>query len=166
MIELVRIFIAHSSEDEWLMNPIASNLRLMNVEPYLAKLEDPTPYPLPQKLDRAIQSSAAMFVFLTPNVANNKDTRDVVNWEISAAYAKKKPIYVFAEKGVDIPLMVNYITVYATYDPVNQESLDSMVARVQDLASAFKEAEDKAKAASTMVAFFLGILLLGALSRD
>jgi len=28
----------------------------------------------------------AMFVFLTPNVESNKDTWDVVNWEISAAY--------------------------------------------------------------------------------
>lgn len=165
--ELVRIFVAHSSEDEWLINPVASNLRLINVEPYLAKLEDPTPYPLPQKIDRAIETSTAMFVFLTHNVANLKDTRDVVNWEISAAYAKKKPIYVFAEKGVDVPLMVNYITVYATYDPLNQESLDKMVVRVQELASAFKEFEDKAKAAFNLIMILLGLgLFFGALSGD
>lgn len=167
--KLVRIFIAHSGKDEWLINPIADNLRLINVEPYLAKLEDPTPYPLPPKLDRAIESSVAMFVFWSSNVANNKDTRDIVNWEISAAYHKKprKPIYVFAEKGVDVPLMVSYTTVYATYDPLSQETLDKMVARVQQIASAFKEAEDKAKAAFTMVMVFLGLaLFLGALSGD
>jgi len=164
---MARIFIAHSSKDEWMINPISNNLRLIDVEPYLAKLEDPTPYPLPQKLDRAIDSSIAMFVFLTPNVADNKDTRDVVNWEISSAYAKKKPIYVFAEKGVDIPLMVNYITVYATYDPLSQESLDDMVARVQKIASDFKQSEDKAKAAFTVIALILGgILFFGALSKD
>ena len=172
MIKLVRIFIAHSSKDEWLIKPIASNFGLIPVEPYLAKLEDPTPFPLPQKLDSAIESSTAMFVFWTSNVADNKETRDVVNWEISAAYHKKprKPIYVFAERGVDVPLMVNYTTVYATYDPLNQESLNEMVKRVQErarsIASAFKEAEDKAKAAFALVAFFLGIAILGALLGD
>ncbi len=162
---MVKIFIAHSSEDEWLIKPIASNLRLIPVEPYLAKVEDPTPYPLPQKLDNAIEASQAVFVFWTSNVANNQDTRDVVNWEISAAYHKKprKPIYVFAEKGVPVPKMIKYVTVYATYDPLNQETLNKMVTRVQEIASAFKESEDKAKAAFTMVALFLGLVLLGAL---
>lgn len=108
-----------------------------------------------------------MFVFLTHNVANLKDTRDIVNWEISAAYAKKKPIYVFAEKGVDVPLMLNYITVYANYDPVSQQSLDKMVRKVQHIATALKEVEDKAKAAFTIVALILGgILFFGALSGD
>jgi hypothetical protein len=82
--EMVRIFIAHSSRDEWLINPIASNLKLIPVEPYLAKVEDPTPYPLPQKLDNAIETSQAVFGFWTSNVANNQETRDVFNWEISA----------------------------------------------------------------------------------
>ena len=163
---MVRIFIAHSSKDEWLIKPIAENLRLIGVEPYLAKLEDPTPYPLPQKLDSAIQSSAAMFVFLTPNVAENKGTRDVINWEISSAYAKRKPIYVFREKGVEVPLMVNYITVYATYDPISQESLDDVVNRVQEIASVFKRSEDQAKAAFSFVAVLLGLAFLGALISD
>ena len=168
-MNLVRIFIAYSSEDEWLINPIASNLKLIPVEPYLARVEDPTPYPLPQKLDNAIETSQAVFVFWTSNVANNQDTRDVVNWEISAAYHKKprKPIYVFAEKGVPVPMMINYITVYATYDPLNQETLDKMVTRVQEIASAFKQSEDKAKAAFTMIMLFLGLgLFFGALSGD
>ena len=141
-------------------------MKLIPVEPYLAKLEDPTPYPLPQKLDNSIETSQAVFVFWTSNVANHQDTRDVVNWEISAAYHKKprKPIYVFAEKDVPVPKMVKYVTVYATYDPINQETLSAMVKRVQEIASAFKESEDKTKAAFTMVAFFLGLVILGALA--
>lgn len=156
---MVRIFIAHSSKDEWLINPIANNLRLIGVEPYLARLEDPTPYPLPQKFENAIQGSVAMFAFLTPNVANDTNTRDVVNWEISAAYHQrpKKPIYVFVENGVEVPLMLNYITVYAKYDPFNQESLNEMASRVQGIASAFKQSEDKTKAAFTLVAVSLGL---------
>jgi len=167
VIELVRIFIAHSGKDEWLITPIASNLESINVDPYLARLEDPTPYPLPKKLDDAIRSSVAMFVFLTPNVENSKDTWDVVNWEISAAYTYKKPIYVFAEKGVNVPFMVNYITVYARYDPLSQQSLNEMVDKVQGLANTFREAEDKANAAFAIIAsiFGLGLLLL-VLSQD
>jgi len=165
--ELVRIFIAHSSKDEWLINPIADNLRLINVEPYLARLEDPTPYPLPQKLDKAIETSTAMFAFLTPNVENNKDTWDIVNWEISSAYAKKKPVYVFVEKGVNVPIMVNYTVVYATYDSFSQQSLNDMVTRVQEIGSAFKRSEDSAKAAFSVVAILLGLgLFFGALSGD
>ena len=141
-------------------------MKLIPVEPYLAKLEDPTPYPLPQKLDNAIETSQAVFVFWTSNVANNQKTRDVINWEISAAYHKKprKHIYVFAEKGVSVPMMMKYITVYATYDPLNQETLDEMVKKVQEIGSAFKESEDKAKAAFTMIAFVFGLVLLGALA--
>jgi len=71
---LVRIFIAYSSEDEWLINPIASNLKLIPVEPYLARVEDPTPYPLPQKIDNAIETSQAVFVFWTSNAENNQDS--------------------------------------------------------------------------------------------
>ena len=163
---MVKIFIAHSSEDEWLIKTIASNLKLIPVDPYLAKLEDPTPYPLPQKIDNAIETSQAVFVFWTSNVANNQKTRDIVNWEISAAYHKKprKPIYVFAEKGVPVPMMMDYITVYATYDPLNQETLNEMVKKVQQLGSAFKESEDKAKAAFTMIACVFGLVLFGALA--
>jgi Flp pilus assembly pilin Flp len=167
---MVRIFIAHSSKDGWLINTIANNLKLIPTEPYLARLEDPTPYPLPQKIDSAINSSVAMFAFLTPNVANNKDTRDVVNWEISAAYAKKKPIYVFAEKGVEVPFMVNYVTVYATYDPFDQETLNKMSARVQEIATKFKQDEDSANAvnaAVVVVLILLGfVLFFGALSSS
>lgn len=63
--------------------------------------------------------------------------------------------------------MVNYITTYFTYDPLDQNTLNEMVNKVQEIASAFKENEDKAKAAFTVVALILGgILLFGALSKD
>ena len=108
-----------------------------------------------------------MFVFLTHNIVSVKDTRDIVNWEISSAYAKKKPIYVFTEKGVDIPLLLNHISVYATFDLLNQESLNKMVKKVQQIAKAFKKNADKAKTALTIVLLILGLgLFFGALSGD
>ena len=98
-------------------------------------------------------------------LANTKETRDVVNWEISSAYAKKKPIYVFAEEGVDIPLMLNYITVYAKFNPLSQESLDSIVAKIHSIATTLKESDDKGKAIGTFIMLILGIAFLGALAE-
>jgi hypothetical protein len=108
-----------------------------------------------------------MFAFLTPNVENNKDTWDIVNWEISSAYAKKKPVYVFVEKRVNVPIMVNYTVVYATYDSFDQQSLNKMVARAKEIGSALKRSEDSAKAAFTIVALILGLgLFFTALAGD
>jgi hypothetical protein len=135
---MVRIFISHSSKDKWLIDPLALNLKLILVEPYLAEIETLTPISLPQKLCEAISSSDAVFVFWTGNVAENESTRDVVNWEISAAHHMnpKKLIYVFAEKDVRVPAMLEYITVYARYDPFNQETLNNMFEKVQNTAFA------------------------------
>jgi len=152
---LVKIFIAHSKDDAWLINHIASLISSINVEPYLARLKDPTPLPLPQKILREIKASAAMFVFLTHNVADNKNTRDTVNWEISQAYALKKPVYVFREKGVEVPLMISQITVYCTYDPFNEDSLKEMSEKTEKIASALKESEDKAKLAGLLLLVLL-----------
>lgn len=92
----------------------------------------------------------------------------VARAEISAAYHKKprKPIYVFAEKGVPVPLLINYITVYATYDPVSQETLDGMAYRVQEIASTYKRIEDKGKAAFAIIMGVLGIGFLVALAKS
>ena len=163
---MARVFIAHSSKDAWLINPIADNMRLIGVEPYIAILEDPTPYPLPQKIDEAINSSVAMIVILSSDVAETKKTRDIVNWEISSAYAKKRPIYVFAEEGVDIPLMLNYITVYARYNPKNQASLNEISGKIHNIASQLKQSDDLGKAVGTFFMILLGIAFIGALIGD
>lgn len=163
---MVRIFISHSSKDKWLIDPLASNLKLIPVEPYLAEIETPSPISLPQKLSDAMAVSDAVFVFWTANVAENESTRDVVNWEISAAYHMnpKKPIYVFAEKGVQVPTMLDYITVYARYDPFDQKILEDMSEKVQNTASYIKESADKGKAAAALILAVLGLIGLAALT--
>lgn len=110
--------------------------------------------------------SEAVFVFWTKNVADNQSTRDVVNWEISAAYHMnpKKPIYVFAEAGVSVPEMVKYVTVYATFDPSIQQTLSAMMAKVWSSAALVKENSDKAKVALLLILGALGGLFLLTLS--
>lgn len=163
-IKMVSIFISHSSKDGWLINPIAQNMRSLGVDPYLAEFDVPNPIALPQKIDNAIQSATAMFVIWSSNVINTKETRDVVNWEIASAYAKKKPIYVFAEKDIEIPFMLTYITVYGRYDPLDSKSLNECVSRINELSSFIKASDDKAKGIGALFMLFLGILALGALA--
>lgn len=140
-------------------------MRSFGIEPYLAELDTPTPYPLPQKIDKAIDSAVAVFVILSKNVCEIKQTRDVVNWEIASAYAKKKEIFVFAEEGVEIPLMLNYISVYARYDPLSEESLNKIVKRIHELSLNIKQSNDSGKAIGTFIMIILGILAIGALSE-
>jgi hypothetical protein len=161
---MVSIFISHSSKDAWLIDPIARNMRSIGIEPYLAELDTPTPYPLPQKLDKAIDSATAIIVVLSSNVCNIQQTRDVVNWEISSAYAKKKQIYVFAETGVDIPLMVSHITVYARYDPLSPESLNDIANKIHELSYKIKESDDTGKAIASLFLIVLGIFVAGSLA--
>jgi len=59
--------------------------------------------------------------------------------------------------------MVKYITVYAHYDPLSQQSLNEMANKVQGIAHAWKESGDKAKAAFGIVALFLGLIFLDSL---
>jgi hypothetical protein len=163
---MVQIFLCHCSKDTWLIDPIAKILESIEVKPYRAKLVDPTPYPLPEKINNAINDSDAVFVFLTKNCSTIQSTRDVINWEISAAHAYKKPIYVFKEKGVEIPIMLNYLSCYSEFDPVNQESLDTLVKKVQEKAFALKDQNDGGKAALAIVGTLLGTFFLALLLDD
>ncbi len=93
----------------------------------------------------------------------NPQTRDVLNWETATARAYQKPVYVFAERGVDVPLLINYISVYSTFDPITKESLKEMMVRVHKTAVELKEVEDKGKAAGLIVASIFGLLFLGSI---
>ena len=63
-------------------------------------------------------------------------------------------------------MMVDYTTVYATFDPLDQEKLDEMVLKVQNLASFIKESDDKGKAVAFLIMAFLGLMFFGALASD
>ncbi|MFH1015051.1 MAG: toll/interleukin-1 receptor domain-containing protein [Nitrospirota bacterium] len=160
---MAQIFIAHSSKDKWLIGPISQVLTQAGVIPYLAELESPTPFPLPQKLQKAIEESKVIIAVLTHNATNIIQTRDIVNWEISAAYHLKKPTYVFREKGVDVPLMINYITDYFTYDPFDEQTLKITLDKICQIGFDIKRSEDTDKAILTLFGIVLGIIILSSL---
>jgi hypothetical protein len=159
---MVSVFVSHSSQDSDLINSIAQIMRQYSVEPYLAEFDIPNSMALPQKIDNAIQAASAMIVIWSSNVVNKKE-RDVVNWEISSAFARKKPIYVFTEKGVEIPFLLSQITVYARYDPLDPQSLKNCVNRIGELSLNIKSSDDKAKGIGALLLLALGIVAIGAL---
>ncbi len=142
---MAQIFIAHSSKDKWLIDRISQVLTQAGVIPYLAELESPTPFPLPQKLQKAIEESKVIIAILTHNVTDIIQTRDIVNWEISAAYHQipKKPVYVFREKGVEVPPMIEYITDYFTFDPSDEQTLKNTIAKIYQIGFDIKQTPEK-----------------------
>jgi hypothetical protein len=161
---MVQVFVSHSSRDSWLVKPIADNLRIIGLQPYLAELDTPNPLSLQDKLTAAVQGSTAVILILSRNVVNNPETRDFINWEIATARAYKKPVYAFVEQSVEVPILMSQIMVYHTFDPFSQESLNEAMKRVVGVGSQLKEQEDKARAAALVIMLFLGIGFLGALS--
>ena len=157
-----QIFIAHSSQDAWIVNPIGQNLRSIGVDSYVAEFDTPNPLSLHDMLTSAIQRSTAVFLILTHNVVNKTETRDFINWEIATARAYNKPVYVFRERDVEVPILISQIMVYFTFDPFDQSSLQEAMNRIIGVASQLKEQEDKGKAAAVLIMLFLGLGFFGA----
>jgi len=163
---MVQIFLAHSSQDSWFIDPIAENLRSINVDPYLAELDAPNPESLYDKLKRAILGSTAIFLILTHNVMKRLETRHVVDWEIATAKAYDKPVYVFRERDVEIPILISQLFVHVTFDPFNKRSMKKAMTRIVAIASKFKElkeSEDLVSAAAIIIMIALGIVILAAI---
>jgi len=156
---VVKIFISHSRLDGWLVKPISGALKEIGVEPYVAEIETPEAKPLPTKFGEHIRTSDVTILLLTANVMHYPRTRDVINWEAATAHSLGKPIYVFREKEVEVPLMISYITDYFTFDPIKKEDLSAIMKRIRKIARILKEHEDAVKAIVTVVAVGLGILL-------
>jgi len=156
---MVKIFISHSRLDGWLVKPISDVLKEIGVEPYVAEIETPEAKPLPTKFKEHIRTSDVTILLLTASVMRFPKTRDIINWEVAAAHTLGKPVYVFREKDVEVPLMISYITDYFTFDPIRKEDLNAVMERIRKIARILKEHEDTVKAIVTVVAVGLGILL-------
>ena len=157
---MAQVFIAHSSKDGRLIKPIAEWLKAAGVTPYLAELESPTPFSLPEKFDKAIKDSQAVFAIFTKNVAFTQRTRDSVTWEIATAHTYKKSVYVFCEKGVEVPLTIKDFTDYYTFDPLDQETLNQVMQKVYKIGIDVRRTNDLGKAIALGLFIVLGGLFL------
>jgi hypothetical protein len=143
---LVQIFLAHSSKDEQLIRRIANALEAIGVYGYIAEDKSPSPISPREKLEGEIAKSQALFVLLTRNLARSVKTISTVQWEITKAQDKKKPVYVFVEKRVRVPLMVSQTVDYREFDPLNEVSFVEAIGRMKNIAEELKiqEIENKA----------------------
>lgn len=116
-----KIFMSHSKKDVALRETIRRNLELVDIEPVFAE-DFPDERPPNPKIERLIDQSIAMFVWLTPYIAENPHTRNWVMYEIGHAKSKQKDTYVFEEwdnwvMGFPIPS----VTEYVVYNPSQKE---------------------------------------------
>jgi TIR domain len=93
---MVQIFLSHSTRDrawcEWLMRQAES----LNIKPYLAEHDGHAGSNLADKIEKAIDASAAMVVLITDNSVNSQ----YVHQEIGYARKAKKLIIPVVQTGV------------------------------------------------------------------
>ena len=87
-----------------------------------------------------------MFLILTRNLTRSKKTSNIVHWELATAQMKKIPVYVFKEKGVNAPLMIQLTETYGTFDPVSRESLVEAIGKMISIGKQLKTQEEKNRA--------------------
>ena len=111
---MVQVFVSHSSKDKDLVGVFHVAFGNLGVDAYFSEFETEAK-PIPDKIRGAIRSSKLAVVLWTSSVSDVPATRDIVNSEIGEAHMADKPVLVFREEGVDVPLLVRYITDYYTF---------------------------------------------------
>ena len=157
---MVKVFISHSRLDNWLVEPVCEVLKENGVNPYIAEIETPEAKPLPIKFREHIRTSNVIILLLTKNVMKHKTTRDIISWEVATAHALNKPVYVFREEGVDVPLMISQITDYYTFKGIKKKDVTAVLNRIKKIGQILKENEDAVNVIITIFAVALGVLLL------
>ena len=130
----VQIFISHSSLDS-LIKLIVSQALPREIHPYFAEDQPAEPNPLHEKLINAISTSKCAFVFITKNVVDNKNTRDIVLWELGVIHSCKIPVYVFTEDGVEVPKPAWFKSVSYSFKSSDMPSLINVSNQLKNIAT-------------------------------
>ena len=113
---MAHIFASHSQRDESITDFFLKAFAGTKVKPTLQELEKEPPGGISAgEIERNIQTSNAVFVFLSENVESLRSTRDWVNWECGVA--ANKDIWVFEpfESLGKISVVVPRLTHYVRY---------------------------------------------------
>ncbi len=159
----IQIFISHSSDDLDI-TALVSQIENGNIFPYLAELQPAEPSPLHEKLIGAIYNSHSAFIFITKNVIENKNTRDMVMWELGVIHAFNRPAYVFTERGIDVPKPARFKSTSYEFNRTNIPELINVLTQLKSLSSEIanevkqKETDDRNKKIAIGIA---GILAIG-----
>ncbi len=114
-----QVFISHSKIDEdirqYFDTIFASNVKAVRME--FEELRT-TPW---MDIRNCIIQSEAIFVLLGPNLTFSKYTENWIGFEVGAATALNKPIWVMERFGDSVNFPIPYLTDYLLYEPKNDE---------------------------------------------
>jgi len=114
---MARIFVSHSSKDEEIKSFFLRAFAGTNVKPIFEELEEkPLTGVNTQKIKTDILMANAVFVLLSENVENLKNTRDWIGWE--CGIAENKPIWIFEPSNSlhKVSVVVPRFNDYVMYD--------------------------------------------------
>lgn len=143
------IFVSHSSKDVDLIRFTELAFKNGDIEPYFAakRMEGKNPA---DKIVEAIAESIGLFAFITPNVVNDKHTRDWVNFEFGVAKANGIPIFGWMDKKVSeeesYPELMKNITDYDKFNSCDDVDccrvIESVLKKAHGLSAITKKKED------------------------
>lgn len=131
---VLQIFVSHSSLDS-IIKQIVSQVQTPEIYPYFAENQPAEPVPLHEKLIGAISNSKSAFIFITKNVMENKDTRDIILWELGIIHSYQIPAYVFTEEGVEVPKPARFRSVSYTFRLSDIPALISISGQLKEIAT-------------------------------
>ncbi|ODS36391.1 hypothetical protein BEH94_12085 [Candidatus Altiarchaeales archaeon WOR_SM1_SCG] len=136
------IFVSHSSKDNEFIDVIRSIMKKIGVDFYQVET-DMCSSTIYEQIREYVNISSAVVVILTSNVIDNKTTRDNVLFEIGAAYALHKDIYIFVEESVvemeRVPMATSYITGFKKFKQLDENTAKERAEQLNKKLENFKE---------------------------
>lgn len=128
-----QVFICHSSRDTHIIQLIRSYFKDIRILPFFARQWISGINPA-EKVLSEMRKSKAVFVLMTRNVVDHRETRDWVLFEIGMAKGMHKPIYVWLATGVEAPEPVKMITDYVPFDESDEKDVRGVVGSMMQIA--------------------------------
>ena len=115
---MATIFISHSKRDAKLVHDVKKFLENVGHTPIIEEFiptekQESIPY---KEIQKNIDRSDFLFLFLTDNVVMTPHTKSWVNHEVGLAAARSIRLFVFERLGEPISFPVPYLTDYALFD--------------------------------------------------
>ena len=128
-----QIFIAHSSRDAHIIRLIEGYFKDIGILPFFANKWITGRNPA-EKIVNEMKKSRALFVVMTKNVTNHRETRDWVLFEIGIANGITKPIFAWKAIDAEVPDPVRMITDYISFDESDEKDVKGIVGSMMNIA--------------------------------
>lgn len=127
----MKVFISHSRHDNEIVKIVGTEIRDKGHNPFLAEKAISSER-MEEKLFGNISSSNIVLVLWTENVAEKRETRDMVLWEIILGRYLDKRIIVFVDKKLKASPVIDQLVVY---NPLNFENKTEIKKAVREFIS-------------------------------